>query len=173
MSQYTSDEANLMVSQIPNFNRMQGTANDLTTLNSICGISSTARAQLLAQNAAFKQVIVMNIAAKNKTDYPPAGPTSPDKKAFQNQKIKYLLQAIGESGDLSSLGVSQSTMAGFNTLGTWGANAVRGTKRAVSSPSTAASSTGKSVKSMFGWGGGRKRVKKGTRKAKKSRKSRK
>ena len=166
-------EERMVVSQMPNFNRMQGTASDLTTLKSTCSNSSSARAQLLAQNAAFKQVIVMNIAAKNKLDYPPAGPTSPDKKAFQNQKIKYLLQAIGESGDLSSVGVAQSTMAGFNTLGTWGSNAFRGTKRAVSSPSTAASSTGKSVKSMFGWGGGRKRVKKGTKKAKKSRKMRK
>ena len=161
-----SNEAMESYQPITNFNRLTGTSADLQSLNQLSNDKS-GRQQLLAQNAAFKQAITMAIAAKNKADYPPGGPTSPDKKAFQDKKLKLLLQSIGESGDLSSIGMMQSAMSGFNTLGTWGANAARGTQRAVTSPSSTASSVGKSAKSMFGWGGRKRRGKRGTRKAKK------
>ncbi len=159
-----SDEAMESSQPITNFNRLTGTPSDLQSLNQLSNDKS-GRQQLLAQNAAFKQAITTAIAAKNKLDYPPAGPTNPDKKKFQDKKIKLLLQSIGESGDLSSIGMMQSAMSGFNTLGTWGANAARGTQRAVTAPSSTAASVGKSAKGWFGYGGKKRRGKRGTRKS--------
>ena len=120
---------------------------------------------LINQNAAFIQAVRMAVAAKNKSDYPPLGPTDPNKQAFQAMKIKQLMYAIQDtySNDYAKQGLWQSGMAGLNTLGTWAGNTGRGTSRALSTPSATASSTYKSAKSMFGFKGGRRRKHRKTR----------
>ena len=151
-----------------NPNRLNGSSpEDIKQLISFCS-TPEGRKKLLEQNALFSQSITMAIAAKNKADYPPLGPTNPYKKSFQTIKIDALLKAYTENNKNSgSTGVGQSAMAGFNTIGTWGANAARGTQRAVTAPSSTASSVGKSLKGWFGMGGRKKKRKRGTRKAKK------
>ena len=85
---------------------------------------------LLKHNSVFYQTILNTIAAKNKLDFPPLGPTSDESKEFQNEKIKYLLQAIMDKetspiGDkvnypLASTGIFQVSVQGARTLGSKG-----------------------------------------------------
>ena len=146
---------------IPNFNQLHGNeTKDIFTLQeslkTIDGYSA-----LLDQNPAFVQAIISAVVAKNKLDYPPFGPTDPQKQVFQTLKIEGLIQAIqklyaGNSG-YAKLGISQNAKAGVNTASTWTKNTARGISRVVSAPSKAASSTYKSAKALFGYKGGRRK----------------
>lgn len=73
---------------------------DLNNLINECGAQGdagyNARQELLQKNLNFYSWIMANVVLKNKWDYPPAGPTSTDRQAFQDQKLKYIFQAIGE-----------------------------------------------------------------------------
>jgi hypothetical protein len=81
---------------------------------------------LLKHNALFYQTIMNTIAAKNKADFPPSGPTSENNLEFQNEKLKILLYAIIEkktspSGHelkypLSQFGVGQAALSGARTV---------------------------------------------------------
>ena len=81
---------------------------------------------LLKHNAFFYQTIMNTIAAKNKADYPPTGPTSDNDLEFQNEKLQILLYAILEKKNsptgkklkypLSQYGVGQATINGAKSL---------------------------------------------------------
>ena len=151
---------------IPNFNQLHGNdPQDIyklqEALKKVDGYGA-----LLDQNPAFVQAIISAVVAKNKLDYPPFGPTDPQKQVFQTLKIEGLIQAIQKLYAVSSgygkLGISQTTKAGVNTASTWTQNTARGISRVVSAPSKAASSTYKSAKSLLGFtkGGRRKKHRK-------------
>ena len=151
-------------------------------------VSKQYRQKLLNKNSGFYSLIMLNVDAKNKLDYPPFGPKTPEKIAFQNKKLKCLFKAISEKitsetgipkvNALGAHGIGQQYASAIRGVGSQFANMYRGTKRAMSSPS---SSVKKSAKGWFGYGGigyggkkrkGKKRgtqksAKRGTRKSKK------
>jgi hypothetical protein len=85
---------------------------------------------LLMHNSIFYQTLLNTIALKNKADFPPVGPTSNNNIAFQDKKIKLLLQAIIEKNTsttgklmeypLGSLGVYQASIQGARTIASKG-----------------------------------------------------
>lgn len=109
---------------------------------------------LLKHNAVFYQTILNAIAAKNKADFFPLGPRTDESKKFQNEKIKFLLEAIinkktlpsGAKVDypLASISIFQASLQGARTVG----SKVIGTARAL---------MGKNTNSRYGGG---KKVKK-------------
>jgi hypothetical protein len=145
------------------FNRMDGTPEDLKKLQSFANYKSddprvvANRQKLLNQNRGFYTWIMLNVAAKNKLDYPPFGPSDPNKKAFQDYKLKCLFKAISEKSTsetgalvdspLGSHGVGQQYVAAARGLGSQFANMGRGIARI---PSSGISSVGTSIKNMFG-----------------------
>jgi hypothetical protein len=107
----------------------------------------------MESNYIFSASVRAAIQIKNNLDYR-KGITSPEVKKFQTQKIRCLLRAIIDKGNLSQLGLYHLTKSGINTVGTWSANAARGTKRTFTNPSN----TKKSMyDTLFKKVGGRKR----------------
>jgi len=145
------------------FNRIGNTVEDLEKLQAFANYKSddprvvANRQKLLNQNRGFYTWIMLNVAAKNKLDYPPFGPTDPTKKAFQDYKLKCLFKAILEKSTsetgalvdfpLGSHGIGQQYVAAARGLGSQFANMGRGIARG---PSSGISSVGTSIKNMFG-----------------------
>uniref|UniRef100_A0A6C0DP97 Uncharacterized protein n=1 Tax=viral metagenome TaxID=1070528 RepID=A0A6C0DP97_9ZZZZ len=75
-----------------------------------------ARQKLLQDNLLFAAWVFAIIASKNKLDFPPLGPRSPDKVAYQDKRIRLILQAISEYDKNA-----QGTTPLQYTLGKWGA----------------------------------------------------
>ena len=73
-------------------------------LNAKCA-TEEGKQSLLTQNLVFYNTIMGAIAAKNKLDYPPAGPVGEYNLKFQNAKLKCLLEAIA-SKNTSAFGLS-------------------------------------------------------------------
>jgi hypothetical protein len=78
-------------------------------------VNKEARQKLMQDNLIFAAVIFAAIGSKNKLDFPPAGPRSDDKIAYQDKRIRLILQAISEY-DKDAQGTSDLA----NTLGKWG-----------------------------------------------------
>lgn len=74
-----------------------------------------ARQKLMQDNLYFVAVLFAAIGSKNKLDFPPAGPRSDDKIAYQDKRIRLILQAISEY-DQNAQGTSPLEY----TLGRWG-----------------------------------------------------
>ena len=74
-----------------------------------------ARQKLMQDNLIFAAWVFAVIGSKNKLDFPPAGPRSDDKIAYQDKRIRLILQAISEY-DKDAQGTSDLE----NTLGKWG-----------------------------------------------------
>jgi hypothetical protein len=74
-----------------------------------------ARQKLMQDNLIFTALVFAAIGSKNKLDFPPAGPRSDDKIAYQDKRIRLILQAISEY-DKDAQGTSPLE----NTLGKWG-----------------------------------------------------
>lgn len=100
-------------------------------------IGYNARQKLmLKHNAIFYQTIMNTIAAKNKLDFPPFGPTSEGNLQFQNEKLKILLYALLEkrtSPDgielkypLAQFGLGQAAFSGARTVASKTAGLMRG-----------------------------------------------
>ena len=75
------------------------------------------RQQLIKDNLIFVALVLAAVASKNKLDFPPAGPRSPDKVAYQDKRIRLLLQAISEYTDTSA---GAGTGTDTQILGKWG-----------------------------------------------------
>jgi len=73
-------------------------------LNAKCA-TEEGKQSLLTQNLVFYNTIMGAIAAKNKLDYPPAGPVGEYNLKFQNARLKCLLEAIA-SKNTSAFGLS-------------------------------------------------------------------
>ena len=78
-------------------------------------VNKEARQKLMQDNLIFAALIFAAIGSKNKLDFPPAGPRSDDKIAYQDKRIRLILQAISEY-DKDAQGTSDLA----NTLGKWG-----------------------------------------------------
>lgn len=94
--------------------------NELTILVNTCegdgDDKREARQNLMQDNLIFAALVFAAIGSKNKLDFPPAGPTTPDKIAYQDKRIRLILQAISEY-DKHADGLKFKE----NALGSWGA----------------------------------------------------
>ena len=150
---------------VVNFNRLHGTPEDIDLLNRYIKEDPVKlNKALIDQNRAFVQAVITAVTAKNKLDYPPSGPTSKEKQQFQAMKITQIMNAIQQeySQKYGYTGMLHSVIAGFETLGAWIGNTSRGVGRV----GTAPSSTYKSAKAMFGFGGRRRKHRKTLKKQK-------
>ena len=75
-----------------------------------------ARQKLMQDNLIFAALVFAAIGSKNKLDFPVAGPRSDDKIAYQDKRIRLILQAISEYDK-----DAQGTTPLQYTLGKWGA----------------------------------------------------
>jgi hypothetical protein len=149
-----------------NWNRLHGTPEDLENFKMFvrCVNPMEVGKTMVNQNKAFVNSILTAIYAKNKLDYPPLGPMSESKQTFQAMKIVAILRAIlykQKTNDYNyqfgSINLDNMFESGATTANAWGMNAVRGMNRTISQPSKTMSSTGTSIKRMFGINRGGKR----------------
>ena len=120
---------------------------------------------MIDQNKAFVNSVLAAIYSKNKLDYPPIGPEDVTKQQYQTMKITKILEGLLSTYDFSMFGklnMGNILQSGMETVGTWGMNTARGMNRTISQPRQTMSSTGTSLKRMFGMKNGGKRRRRNT-----------
>jgi hypothetical protein len=122
---------------------------------------------MIDQNKAFVQAVLTSIYIKNKTDYPSSlGPTDPVSQAYQSLKIQRIITAIIESYSyqFGSLNIGNIAQKKLDIAVSMGNRAAESIGRTVDRQKNNFSSTGTSIKRMFGWTkGGRYRHRKNGR----------
>jgi hypothetical protein len=141
------------------WNKMEGTADPVGTFEQFmkCVPRDEVNKILLAQNKVFVDSILNDIYTKNKIDYPPFGPTNMMKQTYQSAKITEILRGLLDKQKtkdtkyhFGTLDMTNMLESGFGTVGAWINNTARGVGRTVSQPRQTLSSTGRSLKHMFG-----------------------
>lgn len=102
-----------------------------------------ARKQLIKDNLVFVALVLGAIGSKNKLDFPPVGPTSPDKIKYQDARIRLLLQAISEYNTDPSIIGDYNIVHDDLILGKWGFK-----QQAAFNLITAASKTARGVNAL-------------------------